>query len=160
MRNIFLLACVCMLYIGCVKMDPIPNASLIPAPFDFVVLNQDTLLIKSLHTKVEMWYDKNGAKTFITDVKVKPTLSSTQYPWYVSTINAPGVSSGEKNKVFYVQVDGGKIDTIFLDVNRLQQPVDGDYHQYVKVNFNGKEVLFDKNQQPALYIFNRIKTFS
>ena len=73
----------------------------------------------------------------------------------ITTVIAPLRSSDNIAKNFYLQLDSGKIDTIFLDVMRLAEPVDREYNKYNQVKFNGQVVSLDLNHQPALWVFRR-----
>lgn len=133
-----------------------PNASLMPPPFDFVLAdNSGNALITDPAQNIQLWYELNGQKDYISDLKIKPINSSSKYSYYATSVFAPLKSSDNISKYFYLQIDRGKIDTIYLDVVRLSQPVEREYNEYKEVRFNGKTITLDKNHQPGLFILKR-----
>ena len=77
-----------------------------------------------MNDQIALWYQVGGQKTSITDVKIKQMLNSSAYQFYVTTMFAPLRSSDNITKEFYFQINNGKVDTIFLDVKRLSQPIE------------------------------------
>lgn len=142
--------------LGCKKKGfEIPNANLMPPPLDFVVIKNNVSLISSMNDQIALWYQVSGQKTSVTDVKIKQMLNSSVYQFYVTTTTAPLRSSDKITKEFYFQINNGKVDTIFLDVKRLSEPVEREYNIYKRVKFNNRIILLDKNHKPALWIFNQ-----
>lgn len=144
--------------LGCSKTSrQVPNANLMPPPFDFVLINNanNNPFIVSQSQDIKLWYTVNGQSSNIDDVKIKPIISSGKYAYYATCVFAPLRSSDNIAKTFFLQLDGGKIDTIYLDVVRLSQPVNGEYNEYKQVKFNGQIVALDLNHQPALFVFKR-----
>lgn len=144
--------------LGCSKTPKqVPNANLMPPPFDFVLIdttNNNTFIINQTQN-LKLWYSVNGQLNYIEDLKIKPTLNSSEYAYYATTVFAPLRSSDNIAKTFYLQLDGGNIDTIFLDVLKLREPVDREYNKYNQVKFNGQVVSLDLNHQPALWVFKK-----
>ncbi|WP_157853868.1 hypothetical protein [Thermoflavifilum aggregans] len=143
---------------GCSKTQrQVPNANLMPAPFDFVLLDSvnNSPLIVSQTQSIKLWYILNGQVNYIEDLRIKPSINSAQYSYYATTVFAPLNSSENVSKTFYCQIDNGKIDTIFLDVKRLAEPVNREYNVYNRVEFNGKIVSLDLNNQPAFWVLKR-----
>lgn len=53
-------------------------------------------------------------------------------------------SSDNIAKSFYLQLDNGKIDTVFLDIVRLSEPLQREYNKYKQVKFNEQTISLDK----------------
>lgn len=143
---------------GCSKTSrKVPDANLMPPHFDFILIdsiNKNPLIINQTQS-VKLWYIINGQTNYIEDLKVKPIINSGEYAYYATTVLAPLRSSDNISKTFFLQVDNNKIDTIYLDVVRLLEPVDREYNKYNKVKFDGREISLDLNHQPALWVFKR-----
>ena len=143
---------------GCSKTSQqVPNANLMPPPFDFVIVDslKNAPLIKDQTQSVKLWYLINGQIDYIEDIKIKPTMNSLEYRYYATTVLAPLKSSDNVAKTFFLQVDDDKIDTIYLDVVRFSQPVDREYNKYNQVKFDGQLISLDLNHQPALWVFKK-----
>lgn len=141
---------------GCKKkVIGVPNADLMPAPLDFVVIKNHVSLINSMNSQIALWYQENEKKISISDVTIKQMTHSSVYEFYVTTTFAPLRSSDNIAKEFYFQINNGKVDTIFLDVKRLSEPIDREYNIYEKVKFNNEVILLDKNHKPALWVFKQ-----
>lgn len=154
MRLIFFVG---LLLLGCSKKPKHPpNATVMPPPFDFVLAdNSDNALIINETQNIQLWYELNGQKNYLSDLKIKPIIGSIKYSYYATSVFTPLKSSDNISKYFYLQIDNTKIDTVYLDVVRLSQPVEREYNQYKEVRFNGKIITLDKNHQPGLFFLKR-----
>jgi hypothetical protein len=156
MRFIIIMGLLSFIF-GCSKTSrQVPNANLLPPPFDFVIVDSlDDPLIINQTQSVKLWYLINGQINYIDDIKIKPVINSRKYAYYATTVLAPLKSSDNIAKTFLLQVDNDKIDTIYLDIVRLSQPIDREYNKYDQVKFDSRLISLDLNHNPALWVFKR-----
>lgn len=151
-KIIFLAVIACSL--SCKKnTHPVPNANVMPPSFDFTLMTAggDPRLKES--DKLKLSYVSNGKIQFIEDLKIKQVLKSDKPMYYATTVFAPLRSSENIAKIFYLQVNDEKIDTLLLDVVRFSGPIEGEYNRYDAVKCNGQEIVLDRGYEPALWIF-------
>jgi len=158
--SIVIISIISMFLLRC-GPTPIPNRSIMPEEFKFVIADKGIPLITSQEFKLEVYYFKGIEKKVLggecTECKMIRPFDTTNpdYKYYYSTLEAPLASGRDSIKDFYIKI-GNDVDTVFLDVQPLplNDPSGGSYY-YKQVKFNGREVKINESVFPWTYIFKK-----
>lgn len=130
------------------------NEKDIPNRFYFVLANEaGEPLIIDPSQKLTLWYELNGERKLVDDLKIHPTNTAGPFKYFASTFYAPIISVNNESKKFFVKLDDYETDVLELDVRRVGLPKHGTW--YDKVEFNDQESAPELNYAPQVYILKK-----